>query len=177
MDCAACAVKIENAMKRVPGVSDINVSYGQESLSLKFDGDRTSSAVIEGKILALGFTPVGGGSHRTAASPGPMGSPVGSPRSSWWRGRKAYLALAIAAMFGIATAVAHIEPALAQWAYSVAALISIVPFAKRAYAGAISGTPFSIETLMSVAALGAMLIGAAQEAAGVLLLLSIGGVL
>lgn len=129
MDCAACAVKIENAMKRVPGVSDINVSYGQESPFLKFDGDRTSSVVIERKIRALGFTPIGGGSHRTATAAGP----VGIHRSSWWRGRKAYLALAIAAMFGIAFAVAHIEPAFAQWAYSVAALISIVPFAKRAY--------------------------------------------
>jgi Cd2+/Zn2+-exporting ATPase len=173
MDCAACAVKIENAMKRIPGVSDINVSYGQESLSLKFDGDRTSSTVIESKIRALGLTPVGAGSHRTAAAAGSMRS----LRSSWWRGRKAYLALAIAAMFGIATAVAHIEPALAQWAYSVAALISIVPFAKRAYAGAISGTPFSIETLMSVASLGAMLIGAAQEAAVVILLFAIGELL
>jgi Zn2+/Cd2+-exporting ATPase len=173
MDCAACAVKIENAMKRLPGVSDINVSYGQESLALKFDGDRTSSTVIEGKLRALGFTPVGGGSHRTAAAAGS----VGSPRSSWWRARKAFLALAIAAMFGIASAVAHIEPAIAQWAYSVAALISIVPFAKRAYAGAISGTPFSIETLMSVAALGAMLIGAAQEAAVVILLFAIGELL
>jgi len=173
MDCAACAVKIENAMKRVPGVSDINVSYGQESLSLNFDGDRTSSAAIEARIRALGFTPVSSDSRRTAASAGP----AGNVRSSWWRGRKAYLALAIAAMFGIATAVAHIEPALAQWAYSVAALISIVPFAKRAYAGAISGTPFSIETLMSVAALGAMLIGAAQEAAVVILLFAIGELL
>ncbi|MBB5445799.1 cation transporter [Paraburkholderia sp. WSM4177] len=34
MDCASCALKIENAMKRLPGVSDINVSYGQESLTL-----------------------------------------------------------------------------------------------------------------------------------------------
>ncbi len=173
MDCAACAVKIESAMKRLPGVSNINVSYGLESLSLKFDGDRTSSTVIESKIRALGFTPVGGSLHRTVAADGS----AGGPRSSWWRGRKAYLALAIAAMFGIAFAVAHIEPALAQWAYCVAALISIVPFAKRAYAGAISGTPFSIETLMSVAALGALLIGAAQEAAVVILLFAIGELL
>lgn len=33
MDCAACAMKIENAMKRLPGVSDINVNYSQESMS------------------------------------------------------------------------------------------------------------------------------------------------
>ncbi|EIM99082.1 heavy metal translocating P-type ATPase [Paraburkholderia hospita] len=80
-------------------------------------------------------------------------------------------------MFALAFVVAHVEPAFGQWAYSVAALISIVPFAKRAYAGAISGTPFSIETLMSVAALGAMLIGAAQEAAVVILLFAIGELL
>lgn len=173
MDCAACAVKIENAMKRLPGVSDINVSYGQQSLSLTFDGDRTSSTAIEDKIRALGFTPVGGVSRRTAAS----ASPVAEPRSSWWRERKPRLTLTIAAMFALAFVVAHVEPAFGQWAYSVAALISIVPFAKRAYAGAISGTPFSIETLMSVAALGAMLIGAAQEAAVVILLFAIGELL
>jgi Cd2+/Zn2+-exporting ATPase len=80
-------------------------------------------------------------------------------------------------MFGIAFAVAHVEPGVAHWAYSVAALISIVPFAKRAYAGAVSGTPFSIETLMSAAALGAMLVGAAQEAAVVILLFAIGELL
>ena len=34
MDCGACALKIENAMKRLPGVSDINVSFGLQSLSL-----------------------------------------------------------------------------------------------------------------------------------------------
>ena len=53
MDCAACAVKIENAMKRLPGVSDINVSYSQEKLSLVLDADRTSEEVIDGKIRAL----------------------------------------------------------------------------------------------------------------------------
>lgn len=29
MDCGACALKIENALKRLPGVSDINVNYGK----------------------------------------------------------------------------------------------------------------------------------------------------
>ncbi|MGF6638513.1 hypothetical protein [Paraburkholderia sp. MM6662-R1] len=33
-------------MKGLPVVSDINVSYGQESLTLTFDEDRTSLAAI-----------------------------------------------------------------------------------------------------------------------------------
>jgi len=87
------------------------------------------------------------------------------------------LVLFTGAMFALAFAVAQIEAQWGQWAYSAAALISIVPFAKRAYAGAISGTPFSIETLMSVAALGAVLIGAAEEAAVVIFLFAVGELL
>jgi Zn2+/Cd2+-exporting ATPase len=34
MDCGACATKIENAMKRLPGVKDVIVNVGQGSLSL-----------------------------------------------------------------------------------------------------------------------------------------------
>jgi Cd2+/Zn2+-exporting ATPase len=60
MDCAACATKIENALRRLPGVSDIAVSYGQGSLSLLVDEDRTSRVTIEGRVRALGFMPVGG---------------------------------------------------------------------------------------------------------------------
>jgi Cd2+/Zn2+-exporting ATPase len=34
MDCGACAIKIENVLKRLPGVSEINVNYGTETLAL-----------------------------------------------------------------------------------------------------------------------------------------------
>ena len=46
MDCAACALKIETAMQRLPGVSDINVSYTGGTLALKVDPDRTSQRTI-----------------------------------------------------------------------------------------------------------------------------------
>lgn len=173
MDCASCALKIENAMKRLPGVSDINVSYGQESLVLKFDEDRTSVAAIEEKVRALGFTPVG------SAGSGPIGASAAAEagRSSWWRTRKARLVAVIGVLFVVAALVAHLAPAFAQRAWSIAAVVTIVPFARRAYAGAVSGTPFSIETLMSVAALGALLIGAAEEAAAVIFLFALGELL
>jgi Cd2+/Zn2+-exporting ATPase len=32
MDCGACALKIENALKRLPGVGGIDVNYGTETL-------------------------------------------------------------------------------------------------------------------------------------------------
>jgi Zn2+/Cd2+-exporting ATPase len=173
MDCGACAVKIENAMKRIPGVSEINVSYGQESLSLTFDEDRTSPTSIADKITALGFTPVSD-APRVASS---MAGSVQLIKRSWWRTRKGQRVLFTGVMFAIAFTVAQIDPRLGRWAFSVAALVNIVPVLRRAYSGATSGTPFSIETLMSVASLGALAIGAAEEAAVVIFLFSVGELL
>ncbi len=59
---------------------------------------------------------------------------------------------------------------MSYWAYGAAALAGLVPIAHRAAIGAVLGAPFGIETLMTLAALGAVLIGAAEEAAVVDLL-------
>ena len=32
MDCSACAIKVENAPKRLPGVSDVNLNYRTDTL-------------------------------------------------------------------------------------------------------------------------------------------------
>ncbi len=172
MDCAACAVKIENAMKRLPGVSEINVSYGQERLSLALDTDRTSEATIEGKVRALGYKPV-----REDERPAGAASSLGRQRQPWWLTAKGKLTLAIAGLYAVAFLIAHVAPQAAAWAYSAAAIVSIVPFARRAFAGLMSGTPFSIEMLMSIAAVGALMIGAAEEAAVVILLFAVGELL
>ncbi len=68
-------------------------------------------------------------------------------------------------------------PHEAHWIYLVATLVTIVPFGRRAVALALAGTPFSIETLMCAAALGAVGIGAAEEAAVVVLLFAVGELL
>jgi len=172
MDCAACAVKIENAMKRLPGVADINVSYTQERLSISLDADRTSESVVEGRIRALGYKPV---REDTSSNADVVAQRI--PRAPWWRTPKGRLTLGIAALYLTAVVFAVFAPGLALWAYSAAALVSIIPFARRAYAGAVSGTPFSIEMLMSVAAAGALIIGAAEEAAVVILLFAVGELL
>jgi len=175
MDCGACALKIENALKRLPGVSDVNVNYGLQSLALAFDGDRTSIQAIEHKVRALGYAPVA-----------PSGEPVSLlqisvrrelDHGSWWRSRKAKLVILTGALLLAAFITSHLDPALSRWAYLVAAVAALVPFIRRAAAGALAGVPFSIETLMSIAAVGAILIGAVEEAAVVIFLFAVGELL
>lgn len=62
-------------------------------------------------------------------------------------------------------------------AFALACLIGLVPIARRAFAALRLGQPFTIEGLMTVAAAGALFIGAAEEAALVIFLFAVGEVL
>lgn len=171
MDCASCALKIETAMKRLPGVSDINVSYSVGSLALNVDEDRTSQSTIEDKIRALGFTPVGTLSDAKPALPAKR------DRVQWWKAKKAQLVFMTAALFAAAFVVSWFVPQWETPIYTAAALVSVIPFGRRALAGAMQGSPFTIETLMTIAALGAIAIGEAQEGAVVIILFAVGELL
>ena len=174
MDCGACAIKIENAMKRLPGVSDIDVNYGLQSLSLVLDEDRTSKQAIEARIRALGYAPVDPSGPAASTFRDDGGD---ATESAWWSSPKGRLVIGSAALLTLAFGVSHIEPAWSSWAYIAATLVGLVPIGRRALAGALSGTPFSIEMLMSIAAIGAVAIGAAEEAAVVVFLFAVGELL
>ena len=126
MDCASSALKIETAMQRLPGVSDVNVSYASETLALQLDEDRTALGTIEQKIRALGYTPVVEQAEPKASLPRKRIT------EAWWKGSKGRLVLLTGVLFVLAFALARILPDWEQWLYSGAALISVIPFAKRA---------------------------------------------
>ncbi len=95
----------------------------------------------------------------------------------WWRTSKARLAALLGGLVAVAWTLSHLFPQEAYWIYVVATLVAVFPFGRRAVALARAGTPFSIETLMVTAALGAVVIGAAEEAAFVVVLFAVGELL
>ena len=56
-------------------------------------------------------------------------------------------------------------------------LIGLVPIAKRAVMATFAGIPFTIEMLMTIAAVGAVIIGAGEEGAAVVFLFLVGELL
>src|SRR3546814_21044020 len=84
MDCGGCALKIENGLRGLPGAGDISVRLALASLSLAFDGNRITPGEIEGRIRALGCTPLPLDPAAGRATRAARSVHVGSPR---WRPR------------------------------------------------------------------------------------------
>ena len=177
MDCAACAAKIETAVKRLPGVEAVDVSAATGRLKVSGALDSAGLATVEAEVKGLGYgiqpdsasAANGGDDHASHADHVAEGL-------SWGSG-KVRLVLACAAALAVAYAVSKLIPAIATPAMVLALVIGLVPIAQRAWSAARAGSPFSIEMLMTIAAVGAVVIGAAEEAAVVVLLFLVGELL
>ena len=240
MDCAACAAKIDTAMRRIDGVVDVSVSVAAGTMRLSRRVDADVAGRVARDIAALGY-------RALLVSPGPSGkleigpavdehghahhdhahhehdhhghdhahhahdhhhesphdhSHPGQGRGAaalapppampvhrhddevddgedlaWWRTSKARLTIASGLAFAAAWLLALAWPALGAWPFVAAMLVGLVPIARRAFVSARYGSPFSIEMLMTIAALGATIIGAGEEAAMVVFLFLIGEML
>ncbi len=95
----------------------------------------------------------------------------------WWRSRKAMLTIGCGAALAGAWIVGKFVPTVGHWVFASAMAVGLVPIARRAVMAAAAGMPFTIETLMTIAAVGAVFIGATEEAAAVVFLFLVGELL
>ncbi|QIH74597.1 cadmium-translocating P-type ATPase [Brevundimonas mediterranea] len=178
MDCAGCGRKIDTAVRQLPGVEDVSVTVPTGALRVRHGGEVTDQAVL-GQLRSLGYD---GEALTPSGSAGPAagdpGNAVGreDARPWWWTGKArltALCGLALLTAYGVGT----LFPSVELYAFLAALAVGLVPVAWRALSAARYGTPFSIEMLMTIAAVGAVFIGAAEEAAAVVLLFLIGEML
>ncbi len=204
MDCAACVAKVEKAVKRLPGVNNVQVSLMTERLTISRTSEGAAPETVEQQVEALGYrtsrlTMVteletehaelgcshdhdhAGHSHgeatETATGHGHTHGDTEDSGENWWQTGKARLVAGLAVLVAAAWTLSIFLPREAYWIYLVATVAAVIPFGRRAVALARAGSPFSIETLMCAAALGAVAIGAAEEAAVVVLLFALGELL
>jgi len=109
--------------------------------------------------------------------PGLHGHDHGPMTGPWWKSAKGRLTIMAGLAVAVAWGLGHLFPAYETWIFAVAMLVGLVPIARRAIMAALVGTPFSIEMLMTIAAVGAVIIGASEEAAAVVFLFLIGELL
>ncbi|UWS29179.1 zinc/cadmium/mercury/lead-transporting ATPase [Erwinia pyrifoliae] len=158
MDCPSCAQKVETVVKNLANVSAARVVFTSEKLLVDASNDVRSQ--VEQAVARVGFRL----QRSDAAAP--------AVEASFWRENRSamLLALLMAASWLLGT----LHPDAGNVAFTLTTLVGVWPVARRALRLIRGGSPFSIETLMSVAAIGALFIGATAEAAMVLLLFTLG---
>ena len=156
MDCAACARKVENAVKQVPGVSHVQVLFATEKLLVSADND--VSKQVEDAVSKAGY------SLRSEAAPAKKASSL----------KENLPLITLIIMMALSWGLEQINHPFGNLAFIATTLVGLFPIARQALRLMKSGSWFAIETLMSVAAIGALFIGATAEAAMVLLLFLIG---
>ena len=167
MDCPTCVRKIEGALERLPGAQNARTNLTTQTLTLTLDETATPRAVLEKNLRALGHEPrLLGGDAAAVQQPKP-----------WYATRQGRLVLTSGALLAMAYLFSLLEPRLALWAYLVATLLGTWPLARKAYAAGRAGDPFSINTLVTLAAVGALFIGQAAEAAVVVFFFAVGELL
>ena len=176
MDCASCIGKIETALKRMPGVSDVELNFATETLELSLaPGAPTQFSDIEKTIKSLGFgISANTGQQTVSAIDIDSDNQMAPQDKRWWQTQKGKQVVGLGILMGGAYALSLLFPAYGIWVFAIAVIVGVFPFARKALALAKTGSLFSIETLMSVAVLGALIIGEAEEAAAVVFLFSIG---
>lgn len=161
MDCPACAQKIEKAVKQLQDVTQVRVTFTTQKLLVGFN-QPTTVQLIEQAVQESGF-------HLNSTKSASVTS--SQPKASFWRGENGRI-LGIAALMAIGVLVNSAE--ISRWIFILTCLLGLLPIMQQAWRLAKSGSPFSIETLMSVAAIGALYLGETLEAAMVLLLFLLG---
>ncbi|WP_029883608.1 Zn(II)/Cd(II)/Pb(II) translocating P-type ATPase ZntA [Enterobacter sp. T1-1] len=156
MDCAACARKVENAVKQIPGVSHVQVRFATEKLLVSAESDVSEQVVYA--VSQAGY------SLRSETTPAEKTAPL----------RENLPLIALVMMMALSWGLEQINHPFGNLAFIATTLVGLYPIARQALRLMKSGSWFAIETLMSVAAIGALFIGATAEAAMVLLLFLIG---
>ena len=160
LDCADCAVKIERAVKKLPGAVEVRVAYATGTLTVR---GKLPQEALRSAIEPLGY--------RLKAPEGENTEPP------WYRTTKGKTFLATAALLLAAFASGSLLPELSPWLYRLGAVLGVIPLARKALFNLKSGGFLDINALVTLATGGALAIGAEAEALVVIVLFLLGELL
>ncbi|MVN88926.1 cadmium-translocating P-type ATPase [Deinococcus sp. HMF7620] len=193
MDCASCVQKVERMVDTLPGTEGVKTSFSKQTLTLQLDEAQTPRATLEKNLKALGYTPSLMLSRPAKPAPEHAGqdhshdhsahdhaghthevAPAGTP---WYRTGQGRLVVTSGLLLAAAWLLSFFEPRFATAGFIAATLLGVWPLAQKAVASARLGDPFSINMLVSLAAIGAVAIGEAPEGAVVVFFFAVGELL
>ncbi len=164
MDCPDCAQTIERAVSRMSGVTNVAVSFPAETMRVEYQPSLIELDRIAQVVARLGYRLEG------------VGQPSGRTGFLAWPKRERTTILS-AALFLVALAVDFATSLPTTPFYAAAILAGGLPLARSGITALVATRRPDINLLMTIAVVGATVIGAWLEAALVVVLFSIGELL
>lgn len=181
MDCSGCKLNIERVLSKINGVSKGDVNFLSAQMSVEFEPERVHPNIIEKAVTNLGFglELISFEKENLKTS---ISEPIKVSPHSEFRTKMIQLFLnKNTRQLGVAAALFLCGFLLSQsfslsnpFLWPIIILAGGFPILKKAFFGIRSGLYFSIESLMSLAVIGSLFIGAAEEAAMVVVLFLLG---
>lgn len=161
MDCAACAQTVQKSVTALDGVNGAEVSFGAGALTVQGD---VADAVVIGAVTRAGYRAY------------PAGRRPSGPSAPFWRRDARTLSTALSIPLLLLAVIASLAGAsrlVAEPLYLLSMAVGGWPIA-RAALSALRVRALDMNVLMTLAAIGAVGIGAYAEGAWVLVLFAVG---
>ena len=169
MDCAECARTVENGVRRLDGVKEVRVDFATSKLVL--DGEIEPNALRQ-RLEALGYGLADAAEARTQTAQ------LAQPNFLRFLLSRSETRLALIGgaviLIGLILSLIGLPDGLTRAVFIIATLIALYPIARSGLNNLLINHDFNINLLMTIAAVGAILIDETLEAATVIFLFAIG---
>ncbi|MEM9952854.1 MAG: heavy metal translocating P-type ATPase [Chloroflexota bacterium] len=174
LDCANCAKELETGLNKLEGVQIANVNFANMTLTVQ---GNANFADLRKRTEAFGHT-----LHDNSAEPSqntnsrPRGGVLGfvDYLLSRFDTRMALIGAGILLTTLLASVIFADETLITTIGYSIALIIAVYPIAKKGFTALRINRRFTIDLLMSIAGIGALLLGEYLEATTVVFFYIIG---
>jgi Cd2+/Zn2+-exporting ATPase len=172
MDCADCALNLEDALRGAPGISDVRVDFALARLRATAEDAPGNRETIERVARNLGYAVEMEGAEAVERE-------VGDWKARLWRRRRDVTTVVSGSLIGLAVALglAGVGEELVAATFVAAILVGGFYTARSGWAALRTAHSLDMNALMSIAAIGAVLIGEWAEGAIVIFLFSLGNTL
>lgn len=171
LDCPDCAASLETTLERLPEVSSAELDFDNAILTVVPVVEGEGKTAVEEMAGAMGYELLSAEDKRSGAA---------SLDSGWLRAHTEEVRIAIAASLVIASllgGVFRVPVYVSRILYVVAILTAGLPIARAAWFAATRAHRVDMNVLMTIAAMGAMIIGEFAEGAITVVLFSVGELL
>jgi Cd2+/Zn2+-exporting ATPase len=172
MDCADCALHLEEALRRTPGVDRVSVDFSLARMRVATEGDRQVRSAVEQVSKNMGYT-------LRSESAGEPETGASGWRAWLWRHRRDLTTAGSGLLIVVALVLKVLgapEPAVIG-AYVAAIAVGGYYIARAGWAALHSAHSLDMNALMTIAAVGAIFVGESAEGAVAMFLFSLGNTL